>query len=534
MKVDIVACFYRQKELAPFFFHGIANNKECINSVIIVNDEPWSDDNQIQIPEGLPPIVLLDHVHEGFGVAKSLNEGIMAATTDYVFTMSFDVILPEHTLEMMAKLTQPDTFVVGSLDHIDPETELDDFPNPDIIVPDWKPSRHDYLKGIGRAWKYCHNGHNLWHRKAFMSLGGFDSSACTHGRTCEDHEFAVRWQKAFGAYSMTFCDTRSWHMGDRHLASREEKRPTPQARKLLATSLAELYGKRYILFCDNLISETHVNVSHETATGAESDVRADCRHLAWMPRDVEEIIALLPNDYVSINELPTYIKVAQKHLGHGGCLTIHTKLKNKMRRSLQKHGLTTREFDGGVIGYKYDKDLNGVCVDLTGFSDNTTWAIDQLKRLPGVTATVFAYPLKTSPEVLAQLKSIPKIQVAPLGWRGSRNECLAWTEEETIAKISDARDKGFDAPVFRAPDWLLDQEVYNACKKTNYLVAADRIFNIEADNTHFIHNRPPRGYRCISIPLESKKDAMRMFNELAKEANIYVPIEEVMYAHSVT
>lgn len=69
-------------------------------------------------------------------------------------------------------------------------------------------------------------------------------------------------------------------------------------------------------------------------------------------------------------------------------------------------------------------------------------------------------------------------KLAPHGWAHTRGECLGWTKEEAKDKILMAAERGIDAPVFRAPGWLLDKDVYEACGELGYVVASHKDFRV--------------------------------------------------------
>lgn len=127
-------------------------------------------------------------------------------------------------------------------------------------------------------------------------------------------------------------------------------------------------------------------------------------------------------------------------------------------------------------------------VDFDDLCDNTADELEQLcalkARLPLLKVTLFTIPARTSDDTIEKVREINAlalenwIQLAPHGWRHTRGECLSWTDEEAELKIVAAREKGIDAPVFRAPAWLIDAHTYEACKRLNYAVASHDEFRV--------------------------------------------------------
>lgn len=133
------------------------------------------------------------------------------------------------------------------------------------------------------------------------------------------------------------------------------------------------------------------------------------------------------------------------------------------------------------------------CVDFDDLCDNSAHTLDILYKVkvacPEFKVTLFTIPRRTSKVVIDCARSHDWIQLAPHGWRHTRGECLAWGEDEARDKIKRAADMGIDAPVFRAPAWLLDGDVYAACRTLRYTVASHHEYRIPDTGIHeYIYN----------------------------------------------
>lgn len=126
-------------------------------------------------------------------------------------------------------------------------------------------------------------------------------------------------------------------------------------------------------------------------------------------------------------------------------------------------------FDSWVV------DFDDLCDATVGTLDT----LDEMKaRVPGLKVTLFAIPKRTSEATVAAVRALnakydaPWLQLAPHGWRHTRGECLSWTSEEAVDKITRAQKQFGDlcAPLFKAPAWLLDGETYEACDKMGVTV----------------------------------------------------------------
>lgn len=121
--------------------------------------------------------------------------------------------------------------------------------------------------------------------------------------------------------------------------------------------------------------------------------------------------------------------------------------------------------------------------------------LDTLLRLkerdPGFKVTLFAIPTRCGDQLLRSYDQHRDwIQLGIHGWAHARHECLAWTSEETVEKIKTARLIYQFAPVFKAPNWEMCDEVYAGLKESGVAVA-DHIRNIEIlppDMPHYIYN----------------------------------------------
>lgn len=255
MKIDIICCYYRQIQYLPFFAWGIEQNKDEIERVIIVNDEPWDDDEIVKIMDTLPvPVTLLDHDHAGegtHGVARCFNQGLSRATTDYAFLTSFDQILTPGTLLDILDLASPSRMVLGRVDSISSSTKLEDLPDPTIIRKDMYDSHILKLRAnpgmvcIG-SWR---NGHTLVDVDAHFEIGGFDERFVRWGYGLEDQDYAIRWLLEFGRHSIVWGDSSSWHFaGDKPSATDPKKAEwNPEAVKIVNDNLNRLYTKHNII-----------------------------------------------------------------------------------------------------------------------------------------------------------------------------------------------------------------------------------------------------------------------------------------------
>ena len=56
------------------------------------------------------------------------------------------------------------------------------------------------------------------------------------------------------------------------------------------------------------------------------------------------------------------------------------------------------------------------------------------------------------------------------------------TIDEALEKIQLSKDRGIDAPAFRAPGWLIDEAVYDACTQLNYTICDHKEHHVPYPN----------------------------------------------------
>jgi len=141
-------------------------------------------------------------------------------------------------------------------------------------------------------------------------------------------------------------------------------------------------------------------------------------------------------------------------------------------------------------------------IDFDDYCDNTVsclYILEEIKnKYPDFKCTLFTIPSRCNMTTIDRAKSLGDwIALAPHGYFHTKGECLGWTAEETVDKIRLAAAAGIDAPIFKAPAWLLDAEVYEACKQLDYVVASHKDFRIPFSNRlvagpvkEYVYNAP--------------------------------------------
>jgi glycosyltransferase involved in cell wall biosynthesis len=231
MKMDCAISFYRREHLWGEVAEGLDLNRSYIERLIIVNDEPWEITPRgvkgvVALPNRweTPPMkyTLLDHPHDDpFGASRSVNEGIAAATTEYVLHIDDDIVLAPQALEKLVPLLAPQRLIFGRVENwkegIDVEqyTEFGRACNVNIQGTDEPKNALDHLL------HWCTGGFFIAHRESHLSLGGWSEDFIERG--WQDIEYALRWILAYGPKSVIVGTGGAWHM-----APREEEPPRPE------------------------------------------------------------------------------------------------------------------------------------------------------------------------------------------------------------------------------------------------------------------------------------------------------------------
>lgn len=316
-KVDITVCFYRQAHRAPFFWWGIEANKEHINRVFVVNDEPGSLD--LGAPEGIN-VTYLSHPHEGHGVGRCYNEGAALSTTDYILFLAFDVILAPGAVRKMLALANPDTMVLAPLDNISEYTTLTSLPHPEVVLSDMEDrlGLWDRHHKQARVFLSARNGYTLVDRRAHNLLGGFDQEYCKLGYGLEDYDYGLRWVDEFGYDKIVRATSaRSWHFAKLE----DRKQPAQGCEERFSRRLGEHFGGRYKLVfneSENIYEDFLLFALIRNKGEKEQrpmDAAADCVGLDWLLDGSASVIATEPRGL-------DHLKLCRQKLRPGGRLIL--------------------------------------------------------------------------------------------------------------------------------------------------------------------------------------------------------------------
>lgn len=317
--LDLVVAFYQQFDKWPTCAAGLRANAAQIHRVIVVNDEPWTDEGREQILAELPgiPTLLLDHEHDGFGVARGLNQAMAEVTADYALTLSADILLPPHHLSAMLPHAKPHHMVCGKIHTT--RVDLQPGEEPIVVRKDGLAERRS-SRNLGhgaRQWSVVRGANRLVHAPSWRAIGGMNPRFRTYGY--EDWELAVRWMVAFGERSIRFVEPAVYHM-DRNV----NRLPETEATRLMAETLGEFYAHRYRLQARTSFDPMSLNVCEYLRACA--DLTLPCVKPDWIPEGRAVLIThdeLL--DELRESEVREHLAYLVTRLAPGGRLVMGTK-----------------------------------------------------------------------------------------------------------------------------------------------------------------------------------------------------------------
>jgi hypothetical protein len=111
---------------------------------------------------------------------------------------------------------------------------------------------------------------------------------------------------------------------------------------------------------------------------------------------------------------------------------------------------------------------------------------------PGGKVTLFTIPGRSSDALIDHYAAQPWVELAMHGWWHTRGECLWWTQEHTERLMAAWEDRGL-AKVFKAPAWLLNEDVYKAAASRGWVVADHNRNRANASGNLYVYNSTRNG-----------------------------------------
>ena len=109
MKVSVVTPNYNGDKFLKNYFESLNNDSEYIGEVIIIDN--GSTDSSIDYIENNSfnfPVVLIKN-NENLGFAPAVNQGILKAKYEYIFSLNNDAEIESGSVKAMLELIRDDT-----------------------------------------------------------------------------------------------------------------------------------------------------------------------------------------------------------------------------------------------------------------------------------------------------------------------------------------------------------------------------------------------------------------------------------------
>ena len=141
--------------------------------------------------------------------------------------------------------------------------------------------------------------------------------------------------------------------------------------------------------------------------------------------------------------------------------------------------------------------LDGLCDHWDPYDTLMEWKEDN----PSGKVTIFAIPQRCSDTLLKKYRAFDWAELAVNGWWHQTHECLAWTSEDTVAKLKWCEAAGYTKG-FRPTGWELTREVVKGCNETEFWVAGHATYHRslwEPGDRTYIFNRRRRADTWRSV-----------------------------------
>jgi hypothetical protein len=133
--------------------------------------------------------------------------------------------------------------------------------------------------------------------------------------------------------------------------------------------------------------------------------------------------------------------------------------------------------------------VNGLCDYWDPYDILMNWKEDN----PAGKVTLFAIPRRCSADLLKKYRALDWVELAVNGWWYHTHECLAWTDDDTVAKLKWCEDAGYTKG-FRASGFQITREVINGCNQTGFWISghANDLDLWKPGDVTYIYNRRRR------------------------------------------
>lgn len=221
MKVSVVTPNYNGLNFLKNYFNSLNNDSEYIGEVIIIDN--GSDDSSLDYIKNNSfnfPVILIKN-DENLGFAPAVNQGILKAKYDYIFSLNNDTEIKEGSIKHMLDLIQEDNVfsVQAKMIQSDNKRLIDDAGD-EYNLLGWtkkigeNQDSDNFLK-VNEIFSSC-AGAALYKKCIFDEIGLFDDNYFAY---MEDVDLAIRSQ-IYGYKNLLCPNAIVYHIGSATTGSR--------------------------------------------------------------------------------------------------------------------------------------------------------------------------------------------------------------------------------------------------------------------------------------------------------------------------
>ena len=222
MKASIVTPNYNGERFLETFFESLNNDSECIGEVIIVDN--GSTDKSKEYIKGNDfnfPVILIENT-ENLGFSPAVNQGIMKAKYEYIFSLNNDTQVKKGSIKALIDLisSRPEIFSVQAKMLQYNNKELIDDVGDEYNLLAWTKktgenhNSNEYSE-VKEIFSAC-AGASMYRKSLLTEVGMFDDNYFAY---MEDVDLAIR--SRINGYTNLLCpDAIVYHIGSATSGSR--------------------------------------------------------------------------------------------------------------------------------------------------------------------------------------------------------------------------------------------------------------------------------------------------------------------------
>lgn len=224
MKVSVVTPNYNGKQFLKLYFDSLNNNKEYIGEVILIDN--GSSDDSVEFIEDYSknlefPVIVIKN-NENVGFAKAVNQGILKAKYDYIFSLNNDTEVEKGSVKALINLISSDNnifSVASKMVQFSNKNLIDDAGDEyNILAWTKKTGENQPLKNYDEVYEIFSScaGASMYNKSILNKIGLFDENFFAY---MEDVDLSYRAK--INGYKNLFCpDSVVYHIGSATSGSR--------------------------------------------------------------------------------------------------------------------------------------------------------------------------------------------------------------------------------------------------------------------------------------------------------------------------